>query len=288
MKEMLANIMAGVEGIGFTDILDILVVAFIVYKVLGFINDTRAQQLVQGIFILLFAYVVSDLLSLHTLNWILKGTMAVGVIALIILFQPELRRGLEYMGRGKLSLSKIGQMNKENAKYITDEFVKAVDYFSTTRTGALIIIEREVSLGDIAESGTVINADISAEVIENIFYTGAPLHDGALIVRGEKLYAAGCVLPLSTNPNINKELGTRHRAGLGITENSDAIAIIVSEESGIISFAGEGKLTRFLNTKEVEKMLLNLYIQDKGDKEKGKSKFAKGIRKIFGGREERC
>ena len=140
-----------------------------------------------------------------------------------------------------------------------------MDSFSSTKTGALIILERETALSDIAETGTEVNADITSELLGNIFYEGAPLHDGAVLIRGDKIFAAGCVLPLTGNKNLNKSLGTRHRAGIGITENSDAIAIIVSEETGIISMAVDGKLTRFLDTKTVEKTLLNLYLSNNED-----------------------
>ncbi|MEF9922466.1 MAG: diadenylate cyclase CdaA [Anaerovoracaceae bacterium] len=249
-----------ISGIGITDVLDILIVSFVIYKLIGFIRETRAQQLVKGLLVLVIAFFVSDLVNLYTIHWILKETMTLGVIALVVVFQPELRRALEYVGRSKIVKAPFGQFDKEKAKLITDEFVKAVDSFSASKTGALIILEGEIALADIAETGTHINADISAELIGNIFYEGAPLHDGAVIVRGDKIFAAGCVLPLTENKELNKDLGTRHRAGIGITEASDAIAIIVSEETGIISMAVEGKLTRFLDIKTVEKTLLNIYI----------------------------
>ena len=191
--------------------------------------------------------------------------MTLGVIALVVVFQPELRRGLEYVGRSKIVKAPFGQLDEEKAKTVTDEFAKAVDSFSSTKTGALIILERETALSDIAETGTEVNADITSELLGNIFYEGAPLHDGAVLIRGDKIFAAGCVLPLTGNKNLNKSLGTRHRAGIGITENSDAIAIIVSEETGIISMAVDGKLTRFLDTKTVEKTLLNLYLSNNED-----------------------
>ncbi len=262
MNEFFNNIIA---GIGFNDVLDITIVAFIIYKILGFIRETRAQQLVKGLLVLVVTFFISDILHLYALNWIMRGTMTLGVIALVVVFQPELRRGLEYVGRSKIMKAPFGQLDKDKAKQVTDEFVKAIDYCSSTRTGALIILERETALTDIAESGTEINADISAQLIGNIFYEGAPLHDGAMIIRGERIYAAGCVLPLTENKELNKSLGTRHRAGIGITEKSDAISIIVSEETGVISYAMDGKLTRFLDVKAVEKLLLNLYIQNKDE-----------------------
>lgn len=257
MSDFFNNI---VSSIGIFDILDIAVVAFIIYKILGFIQETRAQQLVKGLLVLLVVFFLSDILHLYTLNWLLKTFMSIGIIALVVIFQPELRRGLEYVGRNKIVKAPFGQVDKAKAKQITDEFVKALTGFSETLTGALIVIEKEVSLTDIAETGTEINGDISAQLLGNIFYEGAPLHDGAVIIRGDKVYAAGCVLPLTENKELNKDLGTRHRAGIGITENSDAITLIVSEETGVISYAVSGKLTRFLDSKMVEKLLLNLYI----------------------------
>lgn len=184
-----------ISSIGINDVLDILIVSFIVYKILGFIRESRAQQLVKGLLVLVVAFFLSDIMHLYALNWILRGTMTLGVVALVVVFQPELRRGLEYVGRSKIVKAPFGQLDKEKAKNITDEFVKAVDSFSSTRTGALIILERETALSDIAETGTEINADISAQLLGNIFYEGAPLHDGAVIIRGDKvLPRAACCL----------------------------------------------------------------------------------------------
>jgi diadenylate cyclase len=175
-------------------------------------------------------------------------------------FQPELRRGLEYMGRSKLIRPVFGKMNKNKAKSISIEVARAIENMSTTRTGALLVVERQTALTDICETGTLLDANITSGLIETIFYEGSALHDGALIIRGDKLHAAGCVLPLSENKSISKALGTRHRAGIGITENSDALVFIVSEETGIVSMAEDGKLDRFLDVKTVEKSMLNIYI----------------------------
>ena len=262
MELFLRNV---VSGISFTDILDILIVTISIYKVLDFIRETRAEQLAKGILLLVVATLLSKVLQLYTLHWILSGVMTVGLIAVVVIFQPELRRGLEYLGRSKFS-NVLSEVDKEEAKYMVGQLVEAVDSMSASHTGALIVIEREISLNDIAETGTVIDAAISAQMLGNIFYEGAPLHDGALIIRGDRLHAAGCVLPLTQNKNLNKELGTRHRAGIGITENSDALVIIVSEETGIISLAQNGKLTRFLDVKKIEKTLLNLYLEESGRK----------------------
>lgn len=258
MEHFFENI---VSGIGITDILDILIVTFIIYKLLDFIRETRAEQLAKGLLVLVIITVLSKVLQLYTLHWILSGVMTVGLIAIVVIFQPELRRGLEYLGRSKLS-NVLTEVDKDEAKHMVGQLVEAVDTMSSSRTGALIVIEREISLNDIAETGTVIDAAVSAQLIGNIFYEGAPLHDGALIIRGDRLYAAGCVLPLTQNKDLNKELGTRHRAGIGITENSDALVIIVSEETGIISTAQNGKLTRFLDAKNIEKILYSIYLEE--------------------------
>ena len=250
-----------VSSIGITDVLDILIVAFIVYKVLGFIRETRAEQLAKGLVILVIITLLSRLLHLYTLNWILSGVMTVGLVALVVIFQPELRRALEHLGRSRF-VNVLDGVDKEEAKRMVLEMVEAIDNMSSSRTGALIVIEGEITLNDIVETGTIIDAAVSTEMIGNIFYEGAPLHDGALIVRGDRLYAAGCVLPLTQNKQLSKELGTRHRAGIGITENSDAMVIIVSEETGVISIAQNGNLSRFVDVKKIEKTLLGLYFDE--------------------------
>ena len=247
------------SGIGITDIVDILIVAFVIYKLLGLIKQTRAEQLLKGVLVLVAATFVTDLMNLHTISWLLKGTVALGAVAILVVFQPELRRALEYMGRSQLMKGSFSQMDKEKGKHITAQIIRAIENFSANRVGALMVFEKETSLMDIIETGTVIDAEISDQLLGNIFYEGAPLHDGALIIRQDRAYAAGCVLPLTHDKSISQDLGTRHRAGIGITENSDALVLIVSEETGAISMASEGKLTRFLDIKTVEKMLLNMY-----------------------------
>lgn len=258
MENFFENI---ISSVGITDILDIAIVAFLVYKVLGFIRETRAEQLAKGLVVLVVVTLMSDVLQFHTLHWILSGLMTVGLLALIVIFQPELRRGLEHIGRSKIA-NVVGDMDKDAATKMVCEMVDAIESMSASRTGALMVFERETSLNDIVETGTIIDAAVSAEMIGNIFYEGAPLHDGAMIVRGNRLYAAGCVLPLTQNKQLGKELGTRHRAGIGITENSDAITVIVSEETGVISMAQNGNLTRFLEGKRIEKILLNMYLEE--------------------------
>lgn len=275
MKDIISNI---TSSIGIADIIDVAIVAFLIYKVLGFIRETRAEQLVKGLLVLILATFLSDLFNLYTLNWILEGTLTLGVIALLILFQPELRRGLEYIGRGKIIPKQFGQINKDRAKQVAGEISRTLDYFSANRIGALIIMERNSSLSDIAETGTLLDAVISEEALYNIFYKGSPLHDGAVVVRGDRIYAAGCVLPLTQNRTLSKDLGTRHRAGIGITEHSDAISLIISEETGIVSMAIGGKLSRFLDIKTVEKTILNIYLSQLPE-ERRKGFFAKLFRR---------
>ena len=258
MENFLNNILS---SIGLNDVLDILIVAFLVYKVLGFIRETRAEQLAKGIVVLVGATLLSNFFDLYTLHWLLSGVMTVGLVALVVIFQPELRRALEHLGRSRF-VNIINDIDKEDAKRMVTEMVNAVETMSASRTGALMVIEKEITLNDIVETGTVIDARISAEMIGNVFYEGAPLHDGAMIIRGSRLYAAGCVLPLTQNKELSKELGTRHRAGIGITENSDALVIIVSEETGVISMAQNGVLTRFMDGKSIEKILLDMYLQE--------------------------
>lgn len=258
MENFLNNIKS---SIGLMDVLDILIVAFLVYKALGFIRETRAEQLAKGLLVLVIITLVSKVMHLYTLHWILSGLMTVGLLAIVVLFQPEIRRALEHLGRSRFG-NVLSDIDKDEAKRMVKEIVRAIDTMSSSKTGALMVIEKEITLNDIVETGTVIDSMISAEMIGNIFYEGAPLHDGALIIRGDRLYAAGCVLPLTHNKELNKELGTRHRAGIGITENSDALVIIVSEETGVISLAENGQLTRFIDSKKIEQILLSLYLQE--------------------------
>ena len=254
------------QSVGITDVLDIAIITFLVYKLLGFIRETRAEQLAKGLLLLVVATIVSKWLHLYTLHWLLSSLISAGLIAIVVIFQPELRRALEYLGRSRIT-NVFGEVDNEEAKRIVGQLVEAVSAMSASRTGALIVIEREISLNDIVETGTIIDAQINAQMIGTIFYEGTPLHDGAVIMREDKLYAAGCVLPLTQDKELSKELGTRHRAGIGITENSDALVIIVSEETGVISMAENGKLTRFLDAKTVEKNLLAMYFDEGNGKQ---------------------
>ena len=257
MVEFFQNVFVGFRLI---DVLDIVIVAYLVYKILGFIQETRAQQLVRGLVVLGIVFFLSDFLKLYLLNWLLRNFVTMGLFALIVLFQPELRRGLEQLGRRNIVAGQFRSLDKENAIEVVKEIVAAVDDFSATRTGALIVFERETMLNDIIETGTIVDARISVRLLGNLFYEGSPLHDGAVIIRGDRIHAASCVLPLTEKKNIGRNLGTRHRAGLGVSEVSDALVIVVSEETGVISVAENGNFRRFMDLKSVEKILLGVYM----------------------------
>jgi len=251
-----------VSQIGPTDFIDVAIIAFIIYQILRFIRETRAEQLVKGLLILIIVMIISGTLHLYTLNWLLRNFMQFGIIALVIVFQPELRRALEYLGRSRFLKGKLQAGDKEKAKTVAAAIVKAVEYCSTNKIGAIIVVERDVSLTDFAETGVPLNCELSVETLESIFYKGTPLHDGAAIVSGDKIRAAACVLPLTRSKEFSSELGMRHRAALGITEVSDAYTIVVSEETGIISAARDGRMTRFLDVKTLEKALLDIYLSE--------------------------
>ena len=257
MVEFFQNVFVGFRLI---DVLDIVIVAYLVYKILGFIQETRAQQLVRGLVVLGIVFFLSDFLNLYLLNWLLRNFVTMGLFALIVLFQPELRRGLEQLGRRNIVAGQFRSLDKENAIEVVKEIVAVVDDFSATRTGALIVFERETMLNDIIETGTIVDARISVRLLGNLFYEGSPLHDGAVIIRGDRIHAASCVLPLTEKKNIGRNLGTRHRAGLGVSEVSDALVIVVSEETGVISVAENGNFRRFMDLKSVEKILLGVYM----------------------------
>jgi len=246
-----------VQNIGIKDLIDIGIVAYVFYKIYMLLKETRAKQLVKGIMVLLVVTQLSEWFQLHVMNWILINTMTVGLIALLIVFQPELRRALEYIGRTKLLSKSLQDLEYEQLENIVDEMMESISSLSRQKIGALIVIEKDTGLSEIAESGTILDADISRGLLINIFMPNTPLHDGAIIIRNNKILAAACFLPLSDNPSLSKDLGTRHRAGVGISEKSDAFVIMVSEETGAISVAQHGKLSRFLDTKTLKTRIVN-------------------------------
>ncbi len=248
------------------NLLDVAILAILIYYVLKLVVQTRANSLFKGIVMIVLLYILSDVFQINTLHWLLQQVLSVGVVVGAIVFQPELRRMLDQMGRSRLMRQLFGSpqkhRNTQMEQHVT-EIVKAMTDMSRKKIGALIIIERTTKLGDVIESGTVVDAEISAALIENVFEPNTPLHDGAMIIRNERINAAACILPLSKDYSISRELGTRHRAAIGITEATDAVSLIVSEETGVISMARDGQLTRYLDTKSLTILLRELFTPDR-------------------------
>ena len=242
------------------DILDILIVAFLMYELLMLTRETRASAVLKGLVMLVLASWVSDLLGLTALNWVLRNVVSNGTVVLVVLFQPELRKALEQIGRGTIHTSSRTD-DMEQSENIVRELTSCLLNLSRRRVGALIVIEQRIGLKDVIETGTTLNSHISSALLENIFEPNTPLHDGAVVIRGSRIMAAACILSLSEGKGISRELGTRHRAALGVTETTDAVSLIVSEETGIISIARNGKLTRHLDRAALEEVLSSLYQQ---------------------------
>lgn len=251
------------------DFVDVLVVAYLTYQVIKLVRETRALQLVKGLVGLLLIYLFSYALGLKTMSFIMRNILQIGALALLVVFQPELRRALEQMGRTRLTglsvFNSSGLDDQEEQllwRRAIDSICDSCASLSRQKIGALIVLERDTPLGDVVKTGTILNADPSMELIGNIFFPNSPLHDGALVIRRGKLYAGGCFLPLSDNFTISKELGTRHRAALGMSENSDAVVVVVSEETGKITVAAGGKFKRGLTIGELLEELSGYFIHD--------------------------
>ena len=269
----------GIKTMGITDLLDVIIVAYLIYKVIWFVRRTNSYNLAKGVVLILIVLWLSYIFHLTMINFLLRRTVELGLIALVVLFQPELRRLLERMGRSFSSKRSVSSTEIEDA---ISQTVLACTQMSASHTGALLIFERKEKLNSIMTTGTIINSDISAELIKNLFYNKAPLHDGAVIMREGRIAAAGCVLPLTQSTNLSKELGMRHRAGIGLSEQSDAVVIIVSEETGDISLAVEGLLKRHLNGGTLDKLLRTELIRQ--EEESGRSlKVLKKIRAFIRG-----
>ena len=263
----LNSIVANFQTFKLVDLLDILIIAFLIYQLLGFVNRTRAGQLAKGALIVMAVYLVANILNMRTVTWLLNSLLQVGLLTLVVLFQPEIRRALERMGQTDQWAYRFFNKNRYNDTSLKGAWRSAIiaicdaaERFSETKTGALIVLERNTNLSEIVRTGTPVNSAVNLEVLGTIFYEGTPLHDGAAIIEDGRIKAAGCVLPLSNNLDLGKDMGTRHRACLGIAENSDAIAIVVSEETGIISMAKNGVLIRHfdrqtLYTRLVDEMI---------------------------------
>ena len=249
--DVLAAIQTGFSQFRIQDLIDILIIAYAIFSLIRLSTNTRSSQVLKGVLVLLVIFAVSTLFNLITVRYLLSSFLVSGIVVAAVLFQPELRRALERIGRFRINISQ-----KETPSYeIVKQITMAVENMSRKRIGALIVLERNTKLGDYVQTGTIIDSEISDALIENIFEPKTPLHDGAMIIRDERIYAAACVLPLFDDPNISRELGTRHRASLGISTVSDSVTLVVSEETGIISYAYDGRLVRNVDHDMLEKLL---------------------------------
>ncbi len=262
MGEFFSVLFDNLSLLRISDFIDVAIVAFVIYKGINLIRETRASQLIKGIVVLVAFMYVSGLLRLNTVNFILENTLQIGLIAILIMFQPELRRALEKVGT--TSLTKFLKINDEDeVENDIEEICAAVSKLSATKTGALIIIERKTKLGDVMSSGTIIDSAISHGLLVNIFVPNTPLHDGAVIIGDNRIKAAACFLPLTQNNSFSKEMGTRHRAAIGISEVADCIALVVSEETGIISMAMNGSIEREFTTLSLKNRINDILESDK-------------------------
>ena len=283
--EIFNSILSIIKTIQLRDIVDILAIALLIFGLFKLIQETRAVQLLKGVIMLLIVYFLSSLFGLVMLSSLLRTFFEAAVVVIAIIFQPEIRKALEQMGRNNTYKKYIKIFTKHHKgdewkKAVEKSIVDAADtavLFSRSKTGALLVFERETMLSDIAATGTIIDAETSVALFGNIFFNKTPLHDGASIIRDGKLFAAGCILPLTSNLNVDINLGTRHRAGLGISEQSDAVVLIVSEETGVISLAVNGILLREFTREELIKKLEQFLIYDRGydDDEPPKKFFQK-------------
>ena len=282
MRKVLDYIWQHLRLITVFDVIDIILVAALVFYILRLVKGTTAEYLLKGVLVLFGALLISDLLRLNIINYLLTSIFQIGILAVVILFQPELRNILHKFGTTH-HLKLFRSQEKDDSQTLRlaiANIVEAASAMSATRTGALIVFQREDNVTSVANSGTAINAETSAELIKNIFYPKSPLHDGAVIVSGGRIRAAGCILPLSANLNISKELGTRHRAALGMSEAYDSISLVVSEENGYISLASGGVLKRRLSPENLEKILCDQLLP-KTDTEQKSSiiDWMKGLKK---------
>lgn len=258
MLDILNMIIHSISNISLWSVVDILVVSYIFYKAYMLMRETRAEQLFRGILLIFALIPISYILKLDMLYFILSKTITIGVLSIIIIFQPEIRRALEHIGRSAFDDVHLIEDDKILERVIT-EVTNAVENLSETKTGALIVIEQSTRLGEvISNNGTILDAKVTSGLLENIFVVNTPLHDGATIIRNDRILASGCVLPLTNNTSINKKLGTRHRAALGLSENSDALIIVVSEETGTISLAVNGRLTRNFDKDKLKNILIKI------------------------------
>lgn len=243
-----------IRTIGILDMVDIVVVSYFLYKIYTMLKNTRAAALVKGLLVLAFIMLVSKALNLHVINWLLEKAMTMVMVALPIVFQPELRRALEQIGRGRL-FRKAGEIDEEELNEMINAVASAASIMSRRKVGALIVFERAVGLEERIETGVQIDGLVTDSLLLNIFEKNTPLHDGAVVIRGNRIVAASCLLPLTEQRNLSQELGTRHRAAIGLSEQSDALVLVVSEETGTISMARNGEIFRYLQAEDVKDML---------------------------------
>ena len=262
IRTVISNAFNYIRTMGIADIVDILIIAFLIYKLIGWIRKTSFSRLGKGVVVFLVALWLSGWLRLPVVNFILRRTVELGLLALVIIFQPELRRVLEKMGSGKISHLLGREPQVLSMESAITQTVLACTQMGKDKVGALIVFERDNLLSDQMNSGTIIDADTTVELLRNIFYPKAPLHDGAVIIKDGRIAAGGCMLPLSSNTNLSRDLGMRHRAGIGMSEHSDAVVVIVSEETGAVSIAVDGMLKRHLTADTCEKVLRNELIRE--------------------------
>lgn len=279
IKQFFENAGSYLTTMDVADILDVVIVAALIYYLISIASSTNAKNLIKGIVLFLLGLAISGIFQLHMINFLLRKAAELGLIALVVLFQPELRRLLERVGSTLSSSRKVSSPVLETAIAQT---VLACTEMSDSRTGALIIFERAYNLDRIMTTGTIVNADVTAELLKNLFFNKAPLHDGAVIIRDGRIAAGGCVLPLTQSTNLSKDLGMRHRAGIGLSEQSDAVVIIVSEETGNISVAIDGTLKRHLNGSSLDKILHNEIVSE-NESDSGRSAILRQIRKLLKG-----
>lgn len=265
--ELIQNIFTSLALIRITDIIDIAIIAFVIYKLFSLLRNTRAEQVLKGFILVLIFASFADIFNLNTVSWLMSQFLTVALVFIVVVFQPELRSALERIGRGRKVF--IADSFKKNEKTI-DEIVMAMSSLSRQKIGALVVLERKVGLNDIIESGTMLGADVSSELLINIFIPNTPLHDGAVIISKDTITAAACYLPLTTSNTVSKQLGTRHRAAIGISERSDCVVVVVSEETGIISIVENATINRYFDEESLKNRLLNeLGFNEKEKNEKG-------------------
>ena len=251
-----------IPHLGVNDVIDIIGVAYLIYKIITWIKDTRAWSLFKGVAVIIIIAIVANIFQLHTVWWILSNAVPVGAIGVLVIFQPELRRALEQIGRGKFLASIVGFEGDKTQAALSEETINAIEKatfkMAKVKTGALIVIEKETKLGDVERTGIVIDAVVTSQLLINIFENNTPLHDGAVVIRNNRISAATCFLPLTDSLEISKDLGTRHRAAIGVSEISDAITIVVSEETGTVSIVQNGHIVRGVNAETLKKRLTHV------------------------------